>query len=130
MNMTQSAVDICDLLCLDLPSAEGIRGDLPAVEKLERAAAAARSLGDPTRLTIAAALLRSDEMCVCDIAWVVGQSQNLVSHHLRRLKIACMVTSRRQGRLVIYRLSDRGRVLTEGVMATVTSVTMPESDRV
>lgn len=116
--MTEAAGDACDLLCLDLPHAEEIRAALPAAGRVEDAAAAARSLGDPTRLTIAAALLDGDEMCVCDMAWVVGQTQNLVSHHLRQLKVAGMVTSRRQGRLVIYRLSDRGRVLTEAVMVS------------
>ncbi|MEO3760749.1 metalloregulator ArsR/SmtB family transcription factor [Mycobacterium sp. B14F4] len=119
--MTEVAGDACDLLCLDLPYAEEIRAALPAAARVEDAAAAARSLGDPTRLTIAAALLDGDEMCVCDMAWVVGQSQNLVSHHLRQLKVAGMVTSRRQGRLVIYRLSDRGRVLTEAVMVSATT---------
>lgn len=116
--MTEAAGDACDLLCLDLPHAEEIRAALPAAGRVEDAAAAARSLGDPTRLTIAAALLDGDEMCVCDMAWVVGQTQNLVSHHLRQLKVAGMVTSRRQGRLVIYRLSDRGRVLTGAVMVS------------
>lgn len=116
--MTDPMVDACDLLCLDLPHAEEIRAGLPAADAVEHAAAAARSLGDPTRLTIAAALLGGDEMCVCDLAWVVGQSQNLVSHHLRQLKVAGMVTSRRQGRLVIYRLSGRGRMLTEAVMVS------------
>lgn len=128
MNMTEPTVDTCDLLCLDLPRAEEIRAALPAADRVEEAAATARALGDPTRLTIAAALLRGDEMCVCDMAWVVGQSQNLVSHHLRQLKIAGMVTSRRQGRLVIYRLSDRGRVLTATVMAPAVPATTPEVD--
>jgi DNA-binding transcriptional ArsR family regulator len=128
--MTEPTVDTCDLLCLDLRHAEEIRAALPQMDGVEAAAAGARALGDPTRLTIAAALLRGDEMCVCDMAWVVGQSQNLVSHHLRQLKIAGMVTSRRQGRLVIYRLSDRGRVLTETVMAQTISTAETEVDHV
>jgi ArsR family transcriptional regulator, lead/cadmium/zinc/bismuth-responsive transcriptional repressor len=128
--MIEPTVDTCDLLCLDLRHAEEIRAALPQMDGVEAAAAGARALGDPTRLTIAAGLLRGDEMCVCDMAWVVGQSQNLVSHHLRQLKIAGMVTSRRQGRLVIYRLSDRGRVLTETVMAQTISTAETEVDHV
>lgn len=123
--MTNPSVETCDLLCLDLPHAEDIRASLPPLNGVEAAAASARALGDPTRLTIATALLRGDELCVCDIAWVVEQSQNLVSHHLRQLKVAGLVTSRRQGRLVIYRLSDRGRVLTEAVMSPSTPATTP-----
>jgi ArsR family transcriptional regulator, lead/cadmium/zinc/bismuth-responsive transcriptional repressor len=114
--MSEQPMDSCDLLCLDLPHAEHIRAGLPAMTRVEPAASAARALGDPTRLTIATALHNGDELCVCDMAWVVGQSQNLVSHHLRQLKFAGLVSSRRQGRLVIYRLTDRGRMLTAAVL--------------
>jgi DNA-binding transcriptional ArsR family regulator len=108
--------DTCDLLCLDLPHAEEIRAGLPALPEVEPAAAAARALGDPTRLTIAAALVTGGELCVCDMAWVVGQAQNLVSHHLRQLKIAGLVSSRREGRLVMYTLTELGRVLVTTVL--------------
>jgi DNA-binding transcriptional ArsR family regulator len=128
--VTESSIDTCDLLCLDLPHAESIRASLPGLEPVEAAAACARALGDPTRLTIATALLRGDELCVCDMAWVVGQAQNLVSHHLRQLKIAGMVASRRQGRLVMYRLTNRGRALTEAVAGSVITTAAGEADRV
>ncbi|MFE7203406.1 ArsR/SmtB family transcription factor [Pseudonocardia alni] len=103
--------DACDLLCLDLPHAERIRAALPDTTRVEPAADMARGLGDSTRLRIAAALLRGAELCVCDTAWVVGASQALVSHHLRQLRTAGIVTSRRDGRMVMYQLSDRGRAV-------------------
>ncbi len=115
--MTETPLDTCDLLCLDLPHAESIRSALPSLPDVEVFAGGARALGDPTRLTIATALLAGDELCVCDMAWVVGQAQNLVSHHLRQLKVAGMVCSRRSGRLVMYRLTDRGAALTRAVVA-------------
>jgi ArsR family transcriptional regulator, lead/cadmium/zinc/bismuth-responsive transcriptional repressor len=108
--------DTCDLLCLDLPHAEEIRAGLPAPAQVAPAAAAARALADPTRLTIAAALYSGGELCVCDLSWVVGQAQNLASHHLRQLKISGLVTSRRDGRLVMYALTDRGRGLVAAVL--------------
>ena len=114
--MTGESIDSCDLLCLDLPHAERIRAALPTPQRVEPAATAARALGDPTRLTIATALAAGDELCVCDMAWVVGLAQNLVSHHLRQLKIAGMVSARRNGKLVMYRLTDRGRHLTAAVL--------------
>lgn len=120
--MTDQSMDTCDLLCLDLPHAEAIRTSLPDVGHVEPAAAAARALGDPTRLTIAAALHDGEELCVCDMAWVVGAPQNLVSHHLRQLKVADMVTARRNGRLMMYRLTDRGHALTAAVLGTPTRV--------
>lgn len=103
--------DACDLLCLDLPHAEQIRAALPAIRILQPVAGTARALGDPTRLRIAAALLAGDELCVCDMAWVVGSSQALVSHHLRQLRTAGVVASRKDGRMVMYRLSSRGRAV-------------------
>ncbi|GAA2883982.1 metalloregulator ArsR/SmtB family transcription factor [Pseudonocardia halophobica] len=108
--------DTCALLCLDLPHAERIRQEVPQLRAVEPSADAARALGDPTRLRIAAALLAGEELCVCDVGWIVGQAQGLVSHHLRQLKVTGLVESRRQGRLVMYRLTDRGRVLVEVVL--------------
>ena len=108
--------DTCDLLCLDLPHAEEIRTSLPPLREVETAAVAARALGDPTRLTVAAALHAGGQLCVCDLAWVVGQAQNLVSHHLRQLKVADLVSSRRQGRLVMYALTERGSGLVAAVL--------------
>ncbi|MGW0043162.1 ArsR/SmtB family transcription factor [Rhodococcus sp. NPDC003348] len=126
--MTDPA-DTCDLLCLDLPHAERIRAELPTPARVEPAATAARALGDPTRLTIATALRAGDELCVCDMAWVVGQAQNLVSHHLRQLKVAGLVTSRRQGRLVMYALTPRGRALVDAVVGAP-EIDALESERV
>lgn len=114
--MTMEPADACDLLCLDLPHAERIRSGLPEAGQLEVAASAARGLGDPTRLRIAAALLTGDELCVCDLAWVAGASQALVSHHVRLLKTAGVVGSRRDGRMVMYRLTERGRAVLSVVL--------------
>lgn len=125
--MSDQPLDRCDLLCLDVPHAERIRASLPNLERVEAAATAARALSDPTRLMIATALCSGDELCVCDMAWVVGAAQNLVSHHLRQLKNAGMVSSRRSGKLVMYRLTERGTQLTNAV---VTSLPAQEVDRV
>ncbi|MDD7940351.1 metalloregulator ArsR/SmtB family transcription factor [Actinomycetospora lutea] len=108
--------DRCDLLCLDLPHAERIRTTLPDLEALASRAALGRALADPTRLAVAAALLAGDELCVCDMAWVVGTAQNLASHHLRALRSAGLVTSRRDGKLVMYRLTPVGGELVRAVL--------------
>lgn len=117
--MRRPPVDSCDLLCLDLPHAEAIRASLPARNTVESAASAAKALSDPTRLMIATALSNGEELCVCDMAWVVDSAQNLVSHHLRQLKSAALVTSRRDGKLVMYRLTPLGAHLTAAVLASV-----------
>ncbi|MEU2146019.1 MULTISPECIES: ArsR/SmtB family transcription factor [Streptomyces albovinaceus subgroup] len=114
--MTEERRDACDLLCLDLPVAEEIRQRMPVLPALESAATAAKALADPTRLKVTAALAEADELCVCDLAWIIGQAQNLVSHHLRHLRTAGLASSRRDGRLVMYTLTERGRALASVVM--------------
>ena len=101
----------CDLICIDAPRAEAIRGALIPSESATEAADRARALSDPTRLTLAAALREGEELCVCDLSWIAGRSQNLVSHHLRALRDRGLVTSRRDGKLVMYSLTPVGRSL-------------------
>ncbi|GAY12608.1 metalloregulator ArsR/SmtB family transcription factor [Pseudonocardia sp. N23] len=122
--------DACELLCLDLPHAERIRAAVPGVDDVEPSAGHARAMGDPTRLRIAVALLVGDELCVCDMAWVVGASQALVSHHLRQLRTAGLVASRKDGRMVMYRLTDRGRLLASVLLDVEDPRLVGEADRV
>ncbi|MBS1883475.1 MAG: winged helix-turn-helix transcriptional regulator [Actinobacteria bacterium] len=109
-------VDTCDLLCLDLPKAERVRASLPDAGVLEARAAAAKALGDPTRLAITLALGAGESACVCDLAWIVGRDERLVSHHLRLLKGAGLARSEREGKMVMYELTDAGRALLGAVM--------------
>jgi DNA-binding transcriptional ArsR family regulator len=110
--------DTCDLLCLDLPKAERLRAQRPPARELEEAAAAAAALGDPTRLQVAIALRDGGELCVCDLAWVCERSDKLVSHHARALRTAGLVTSRRDGKMALYSLTDAGRALLDTIMFT------------
>jgi len=108
--------DRCELLCLDLERAEAIRRSRLEPRSAARAAERARALADPTRLTLAAALEQTNELCVCDLAWIAERSQNLVSHHLRTLRAAGLVESRRDGKMVLYALTAAGRGLLESVV--------------
>ncbi len=101
----------CDLICIDAPRAESIRGSLILEESAREAADRARALSDPTRLMLAAALREGEELCVCDLSWIAGRSQNLVSHHLRALRDSGLVRSRRDGKLVMYSLTPVGHSL-------------------
>ena len=108
--------DRCDLLCLDLPQAEALRGQRLATGDATRLAGRAHGLADPTRLMLAAALLGAEELCVCDLSWVSERAPNLVSHHLRVLRTGGLVSSRREGKLVIYSLTTDGRALLRAVL--------------
>lgn len=76
---------------------EGVASDLAELFRL---------LGDPTRVRILYALLAAGELCVCDLAEVVGTADTKVSQALRLLRGAGAVRNRRDGRNVYYRLDD------------------------
>ncbi len=116
------ADDRCDLLCLDLEKAERLRdgrmdGGLATV-----LAAQAKAFSDPTRVMIAAALAATDELCVCDLAWVTERADNLVSHHVRVLRSLGLARSRRDGKMVLYSLTDPGRRLLSGLLDSARAV--------
>jgi DNA-binding transcriptional ArsR family regulator len=108
-------MDTCELLCLDLPKAEVARRRLPPADELELLASGARALGDATRLSIALALREAGSACVCDLGWIVGRDEKLVSHHARLLKAGGLARSQRDGKMVMYELTERGRALLDVV---------------
>jgi DNA-binding transcriptional ArsR family regulator len=116
-----SEPDTCELLCLDLPKAEAARGRLPDPGRLEAWAVGAKALADPTRLAVAVALAECGTACVCDLAWIVARDEKLVSHHARALRAAGLASSARDGKMVMYTLTDRGRALLAVVTATPAS---------
>lgn len=113
--------DRCDLLCLDLPKAEMIRAARPSERQAREFAQGFRALGDPTRLTIALALREGGELCVCDLAWISERAENLVSHHLRALRAAGLADYRRDGKMALYSLTDRGQLLLDTLTSEVTA---------
>ena len=64
-----------------------------------------RIFGDSTRIRILYVLFEA-EMCVCDIAALLGMTQSAISHQLKALKNARLVKSRREGKTVFYALAD------------------------
>jgi ArsR family transcriptional regulator, lead/cadmium/zinc/bismuth-responsive transcriptional repressor len=55
-------------------------------------------------------------LCVCDLSWISGRNQALVSHHLRVLRAHGLAHSRWTGKLVVYSLTDEGRSLLSAVL--------------
>ena len=103
--------ETCDLLCLDLAKAEELRHGVPAPEALEAATAPFKALTDPTRAAVLLALAEGGSCCVCDLSWIVGRDEKLVSHHLRLLKGLGVVRSHRDGRMVMYETTELGAAL-------------------
>ena len=75
-------------------------------EALTRSAALFKLLGDPTRARLLYALLEAGELCVCDLSAATGTAETTVSQALRLLRASGVVTGRREGRNIYYRLSD------------------------
>ena len=84
---------------------ERVLNEMPAEERLYDLAELFKVFGDTTRIRILYALLES-EMCVCDIATILGMTQSAISHQLRVLKQARLVRSRREGKQSYYFLAD------------------------
>lgn len=78
---------------------------MPPEEELQDLAEFFKVFGDGTRLKILYVLL-SAEMCVYDIARVLGMSQSAISHQLRVLKQMDLVKNRREGKTIFYALAD------------------------
>ncbi len=85
-------------------------------------------LGDTTRVRILD-LLSKAELCVCDLAGLIGLSESAVSHQLRLLRSRRLVRARRDGRMVFYTLDDRHiqTLLEQGLSHVAESLTPPES---
>lgn len=114
-----SLSETCELLSLDVAKAETLRRELPPLGALEAAAGAAKALSDPSRLRLALALRDGGEMCVCDLSWVCERQDKIVSHHLRQLRAAGVARSRKDGRMVLYSLTERGRALLAVVVGSL-----------
>ena len=78
---------------------------MPTDSSLQRLTELFKSFGDGTRMKILYALSLSD-MCVCAIAELLDLEQSAISHQLKKLRQAKLVTSRREGRTVYYMLDD------------------------
>ena len=78
---------------------------MPAEDQLYDLAELFKVFGDSTRIKILYALFEA-EMCVCDIAALLGMTQSAISHQLKALKNARLVKSRRDGKTVFYSLAD------------------------
>jgi ArsR family transcriptional regulator len=79
---------------------------MPSDAVIDELAGLYKVFGEPTRVKILCGLM-SAELCVCDIAELVGMSQSAVSHQLRVLKNLKIVKHRRDGKTVFYSLEDQ-----------------------
>ncbi len=90
---------------LDKRQVRKLLSDMPAAGLVEQLAETFRVLSDPTRVRILYLLCRA-ELCVHDLAQLLGISQPAASHHLRILRMQGLVKTRREGKSIYYSLDD------------------------
>lgn len=99
-------VECCDFIHAHEDIVEKVRGTMPEEDTLYDLTELFRIFADSTRVRILY-VLEESEMCVCDLAALLGMTQSAISHQLRALKNARLVKARRDGKTVFYSLADQ-----------------------
>ena len=105
LHAAQEEAEICSFLHVHEDAVARVQSLLPNEETLSRLSELFKVFGDATRIRILYVLFE-EEVCVCDIANLLGMTQSAVSHQLRILKQARLIRSRRDGKTVFYSLAD------------------------
>ena len=103
--MNQLDVECCDLVSTHEEILDRVRQQMPDEDTLYNLTELFHIFGDSTRMRILYVLFAS-EMCVCDIAQLLGMTQSAISHQLQLLKKSKLVKYRREGKTVFYSLAD------------------------
>ena len=98
-------IERCGFLCVHEDMVQQVLDEMPDDEKLYDLAELFKVFADSTRIKILYALFEA-ELCVCDIAQLLGLTQSAVSHQLRVLKAGRLVKPRKDGKTVFYSLAD------------------------
>lgn len=98
---TENSDENCEVCC----SVKDLIRTLPSDETLEDNATMIKSLADPTRLKIIY-LLKNGELCVCQILDAIDKSQSTISHHLNMMKKEEVLSARKQGKWIYYKLAN------------------------
>ena len=103
--MEKQSADCCDQVFVHEDLVKKVNEGMPEEEELYDLAELFKVFGDSTRIRILFVLFEA-EVCVCDLAEVLHMTQSVVSHQLKILKQAKLVSARREGKSVFYSLAD------------------------
>lgn len=101
--LNKSSQDTCETFCYDEEKVSRVSGRIDEIMGVEQLF---KALSDSTRIKIAYALTLEEELCVCDVANIIGSSTATASHHLRLLRKMGLAKYRKEGKMVFYSLSD------------------------
>lgn len=105
VRMAEKDVEQCDVREVHQDKVSEVTSKMPDEDELYDLAELFKVFGDSTRIRILFALFEED-ICVCDLASALGMTQSAVSHQLKILRQARLVSARREGKQVIYFLTD------------------------
>lgn len=105
MEKLTKEIDVCEITCIHEEKVLRVQKKLAEQNHLE-VVKIFKALSDDTRIKIAYALATEDELCVCDIANIVGSTTATASHHLRLLRNLGLAKYRKEGKLVYYSIDD------------------------
>ena len=94
--------ELCNVPCFKEDLVRKLQKKLPSEEALEDMRATFAALADGSRLKILHALKDGEELCVCDVAHVIGLSVSTASHHLRKLRDLKLLKYRNDGKMAYY----------------------------
>ena len=97
----------CNVPCFRTDVVARLRKSMPPPSELEAASRRFAMLSDPARIRIILALSDGEELCVCDVAHVLGTSISTASHHLRKLRDLGVLQFRNDGRMAYYSIRDQ-----------------------
>ena len=103
--MEKLEVDCCDTVMTHECTIQKVKENMPAEDTLKELAEFYKVFGDATRIRILCVLLEA-EVCVCDLAELLDMTQSAISHQLRVLRQARLVTYRKDGKTAYYSLND------------------------
>ena len=95
----------CEFMCVHADTVDRITSTMPDEDTLIDLSELFKVFGDSTRIKILTALSHG-ELCVCDLSKLVGMMSSAVSHQLKILRSAKLVSCRRDGKTVFYALAD------------------------
>lgn len=101
-----AGADLCDVPCFKGELVARLLRGMPEASRLDKALSVFGALADRQRLKILCALKEGEELCVCDVAHVLGESVSTASHHLRKLRDMGILKDRDDGKMVYYSLQD------------------------
>lgn len=99
--------DTCNVICFNKSLVNKIKNMMPIKDHIEEAANLFSLVGNETRIKILLALSKEKELCVCDIANILGLTISATSHQLRKLKDNRVVKFRNDGNMVYYSLVNK-----------------------